>query len=105
MDGSAGGLSAGEQSLDHLVVALCVLGQDLRSPVSGNTAHVVMYGGQDWDWLLGGINTSENVGSLKNSGETLVDGLWGQVVQVQVAVIAFGANTTSLEDFHGHGAG
>jgi len=64
-----------------------------------------MDGGQDWDGLLGGINTSENVGSLKNSGETLVDGLWGQVVQVQVDVIAFGANTTSLEDFHGHGAG
>ena len=64
-----------------------------------------MNGWQDWNGLLGGIDTGEDVCGFENTGETLVDLLRRQVVQVKVDVISLGANTAAFEDFHGHGAG
>ena len=64
-----------------------------------------MNGWQDWNGLLGGINTGEDVCSFENTGEALMNLLRRQVVQVKVDVIILGANTASFEDFHSHGAG
>lgn len=104
MDGGASGLTTSKKSLD-LYIAAFSLGEHLGPPVSGDTTHVVMDGRQNWDWLLGGIHTGKDVCRLKNTWETLMNLLWIQMVQVQVAVIFFGANTTSLKDLHGHGTG
>jgi len=105
VDRSTGSLTSGEEARNFTIIAFLVHGDDLGGVVSGDSAHIVMDSGKDWNRLLGGVNTSENVGSLQNTGKTLVDGLWGQVVQVQVDVIAFRTDTTISKNFHGHGAG
>ena len=105
MNGSASGFTTGEETLDFQVITLSILGENLRSPVSGDAAHVVMDGWSDRDWLLGGINTSEDVSGFEDAWESLVDLFGRQVVQVEVDVIGLRANTTTLEDFQGHGAG
>ena len=105
MNGSASGFTTGEETLDFHVITLGILGENLRSPVSGDAAHVVMDSWRDRDWLLGGINTSEDVSGFEDAWESLVDLFGRQVVQVEVDVIGLGANTTTLEDFQGHGAG
>ena len=105
MHGSASSLSACKKALDLFVGTLGVLSEDLSSPVSGNTSHIVMDGREDWDGLLGGIDTGEDVSSLKDTWESLMDLLGRQMVQVEVDVIGIGSNTTSLKDLHGHGSG
>ena len=64
-----------------------------------------MDSGEDGDWLLGGIDTGENVGSFKDTRKSLVDLLGRQMVQMKVDMVRVGSDTTSLEDLHGHGAG
>lgn len=58
---------------------------------------------QDGDWFLGGINTSEDMGSLKDAWESLVNLFRRQVVQMEVAVVFVFSNTTSFNDLHCHG--
>ena len=105
VDRSASSLTASKEALDLDIVALSVLAEDLGAPVSRNTTHVVMDSGQDGDGLLGGIDTSEDMRGLENAGKALVDLLGLQMVQMKVDVILVGANTTALQDLHGHGAG
>ena len=61
-----------------------------------------MNGWQDWNGLLGGINTGEDVCGFENTGEALMNLLRRQVVQVKIDVISVGANTTSFKDLHSH---
>ena len=105
MDRSTGSLTAGKQTPNNLVVTIGILGENLRTPVRWNTSHVVMHGGQDRNGLLGRIDTSEDVGSLQDTGETLMDLLGWQMVQVEVNVVIIGTHTTALQDLHGHRAG
>ena len=55
-----------------------------------------MHGGQDRNGLLGRIDSSEDVGSLQDTGETLMDLLGWQMVQVEVNVVIIGTHTTAL---------
>ena len=64
-----------------------------------------MDGRCDWDWLLGCVNTSKDVGRLEDTWETLVNLLGRKMVQVKVDVVLFGANTTAFKDLKGHRAG
>jgi hypothetical protein len=105
VDGCAGGFTSGVKTLDFYFATLFIDGKNLSSPVGGDTSHVVMDGGEYGDGLLGGVDTSENVSSLKDTRETFVESLWGQVVQMQVDVITIGSTTAAFKDFHGHGAG
>ena len=104
VDGGASGFTTCEQTANQLVVALGVLGQDLCTPVRWDATHVVMDGGQDGDRLLRGIDTCKDVSSLEDTWESLVDLLGWQVVQVKVDMVGVGTDTTTLEDFHSHGA-
>jgi len=105
MDRSTGSLTAGEQTWNNLVITLSILGKDLTAPVGWDTAHVVMHGGKDGNGLLGCIDTSEDMCSLQNTGETLMDLLGWKMVQVEVNVVILGTHTTTLQDLHGHRAG
>lgn len=105
VDGHTGGLTAGVQTGDNLVVAGLVDGQDLTSVLGGDTTHVVVDGGQDRDGLLADIDTRENAGSLRDTGQTLGQDLGRQMAQLQVDVVLVGADTTALADLEGHGTG
>ena len=83
---------------------MSVLSEDLGAPVSRDTSHVVMHGRGDRNGLLGGINTSKDVSSLKDTWETLVDLLGRQMVQMEVDVVLLLADTTTLEDLQSHGS-
>ena len=104
MDRSTGSLTAGKQAWNYLVITLSILREDLTTPVGRNTTHVVMHGGKDGNGLLGCIDTSEDMSSLKNTWETLMDLLGWQMVQVEVNVVIIGTHTTALQDLHGHRA-
>jgi hypothetical protein len=105
VDGDTGGLTTGEETLDDLVVALSVLGNDLTSVLGRDTTHVVVDGGKNGDGLLADIDTSEDRGGLRDTGKTLVKDLGGQVRKLEVDVVLVRADTTALTDLHGHGTG
>mmetsp|Transcript_2186 Transcript_2186/g.3675 ORF Transcript_2186/g.3675 Transcript_2186/m.3675 type:complete len:371 (-) Transcript_2186:799-1911(-) len=75
---------------------------DLALPVGRNATHIVVHGRQDWSRLLCDINACEDLGCLGNAWETLSEGLWWQVVQVQVDVVRIRTHTTAFTDLHGH---
>lgn len=102
-DGSS--LTASEETRDNLVVALLVDGKNLTSVASGDTTHVVVDGGEDGNGLLADIDTSEDTGGLGDTGESLGENLSGEMAELEVDVVLLGADTTTLADLHGHGAG
>ena len=59
----------------------------LSSPVGGDSAHVVVDCGDDGDGLAGDVDAGEDHGRLGDSGQTLGQLLWGQVVQLEEAVV------------------
>mmetsp|Transcript_45256 Transcript_45256/g.61374 ORF Transcript_45256/g.61374 Transcript_45256/m.61374 type:complete len:297 (+) Transcript_45256:794-1684(+) len=61
-----------------------------------------MDSGKHRDGFFGTIDTSEDVSSLKNTWETLLQGFRRQMVQVKVDVILLRTDTTTFKDFHGH---
>ena len=63
-----------------------------------------MDGRGDRDGLFSGVDTGEDMSSLENTWESLVDLLGRQMVQMEVDVILLGSDTTSLENFKGHGS-
>lgn len=103
VDGDTSGLTTGEETLDDLVVTLSVLGKDLTSVLGRDTTHVVVDGGKNGNGLLADIDTSEDRGGLRNTGQTLVKDLGGQVRKLEVDVVLVRADTTTLTDLHGHG--
>jgi len=103
VDGDTGGLTTGEETRDDLVVTLSILSDDFTSVLGRDTTHVVVDGRKNGNGLLADIDTSENGGGLRNTGQTLVKNLGGQVRKLEVDVVLVGTNTTTLADLHGHG--
>ena len=103
VDGDTGGLTAGEETGDDLVVTLSILSDDFTSVLGRDTTHVVVDGRKNGNGLLADIDTSENGGGLRDTGQTLVKNLSGQVRKLEVDVVLVGTNTTTLADLHGHG--
>lgn len=105
VDGDGGGLTAGEETRDDLVVASLVDGKNLTSVASGDTTHVVVNGRKDGDGLLADIDTGKDTSSLRDTGETLSKNLGGKMAQLEVDVVLLGTDTTAVTDLHGHGTG
>ena len=91
--------------MNFLVISVGVLGDDLSFPVGGNSTHVVVHGGEHRNRLLGSVNTSEDVSGLDDSWKALHESFGGQMVEVEVDVVSFGTNSSSLKNLHSHGAG
>lgn len=53
---------------------------DLSSEVGGCAAHIVVYGGQHGDGLLGDVDAGKDHRSFRYAGQALFELLWGQVV-------------------------
>jgi len=64
-----------------------------------------MDSGKDGDGLLRGVDSSEDMGGLEDTGQSLVNGFRREMVQVEMAMVALFTNTSSFEDFHSHGPG
>lgn len=105
VDRHASSLTAREETGNDLVVARLVDGKNLTSVASGDTTHVVVDGGKDGDGLLADIDTGENAGRLRDTGETLGKNLGGKVAELEVDVVLLGTDATAVTDLHGHGAG
>lgn len=103
VDGDTGSLTTGEKTGDDLVVTLSILSDDFTSVLGRDTTHVVVDGRKNGNGLLADIDTSENGGGLRDTGQTLVKNLSGQVRKLEVDVVLVGTNTTTLADLHGHG--
>jgi hypothetical protein len=61
-------------------------------------------GGQDGDGLLSHVDTCENRSGLRDTRQTLVENLSGEMAELEVDVVLLWADTTSLADFKGHGS-
>lgn len=105
MDGSTSSFSSSKESTDFVVITLRVGINNLSFPVSGDTSHVVMDSRSNGYGFFCRVNTSEDVSGLEDTRETLLQGLWGQMVKMQVNVVTILTDTTAFEDFHGHGTG
>lgn len=103
VDGDTGGFTASEKTRNDLVLAGLVNSEDLTGVLGGDTTHVVVDGGEDGNGLLGNVDTGEDRGGLRDTGETLVENLSRQVRKLEVDVVLIGTDTTALADLHGHG--
>mmetsp|Transcript_96763 Transcript_96763/g.301817 ORF Transcript_96763/g.301817 Transcript_96763/m.301817 type:complete len:694 (-) Transcript_96763:27-2108(-) len=101
VDGRAAGLASGEEPR-HDGVAL--VPDDLRLPVRGDAAHVVVHGREHRGRLLRDVDARKDLGRLGDAGQALSERLGRQVVQVQVDVVLVGAHTTALAHLQGHRA-
>ncbi|KAH3659027.1 hypothetical protein OGATHE_006753 [Ogataea polymorpha] len=100
----AGSLTTCEETWNHDVLTLFVLRKNLSRVLSWDTTHVVVHSWQNWNWLLGDVDTCENVGSLRNTWESLLQHRWRQVGQLKEHVVFVRAHTPSGVDFHGDGS-
>jgi len=100
----ASDFTSSKETVNNLILSISTLGDDLSLPVSRDTTHVVVDSGNDRNGFFSYINTSENVGCLGNTWKSFLEGIGRKMVQVEVNVILLGANTSALNDFHGHGS-
>ncbi len=97
-------LTHGHQAGDHAVGVVFGGAEDLTIIIRGDTAHVVVHGGQYGDRFFGDIHTGKNLGRFGDARQTFGQCFFWQVVEVQVDVIAIRAHTAPFADFHGHAA-
>jgi len=105
VDRDACSLTGGVEARDDRVLAVGIDVNNLASVAGGDTAHVVVDGGEHRDGLLGHVDTSKDGRSLRDTGETLLEDLGGQMGEVEVDVVLQGSDTAALADLNGHGTG
>ena len=102
MHAGARRLAGGEQTRDDGVGVTVLRRDDFALVVGGNTAHVVVNGGNDGNGLLGDVHAGENGGGFGNPWKTLRQELRRQVVQVQIDVILILTHASSLANLERH---
>lgn len=105
VNGGTGNFTTSQQARNNFILALLVLLEHLTGPSGWNTTHVVVDGRQDRDRLLGHVDTSENVGGLRNTRQSFLQHRRRDVRQLQEHVVLFWADTSTFVDFHGDGTG
>lgn len=98
-----GDFTTGQQTGHNFVFALVVLLDHFTRPLGGDTTHVVVDGGQNGDGFLGDVDPGEDVGGFRDTGQSFLEDVGGDVRQLQVHVVLFGADTSAFVDFHGDG--
>mmetsp|Transcript_47907 Transcript_47907/g.94514 ORF Transcript_47907/g.94514 Transcript_47907/m.94514 type:complete len:475 (-) Transcript_47907:84-1508(-) len=104
MNGGTCRLSSCQKSRNDLVLSVLVV-QHLRLPVRGDPSHVVVDSGKHGDGLFGDIDACEDLCSLRDAGQTLVQSLGRQMREVQVAMILLGSAPSPLSDLDSHRTG
>lgn len=122
VDRDTGGFTGSIKTGNDFVVALLVDGEDFTGVLGGNTAHavnlvsesqrkfkrdgsLVVDSRQNWDRLLGNIDTGKDSSSFRDTGQSLVQYLGGQVAKLKEDVVLFGTDASTFSDFEGHGSG
>ena len=105
MDRSTGCFSTREQARYNLISTTFINGENLSLIVRRNSSHIVVDGRDDRDWLLSGIDSSEDMRCLDDSWKPLEQGLCWQMMQMEVNMVLFGADSPTLEDLDSHGPG
>ena len=82
------------------VYYLCHLG----FVVGRDTSHVVVDCGDDWNGFFCDVDVSEDFSGLGDTGQTLMENLWVEMVQMEVDVVFLGTNASTGKDFHSHGS-
>ncbi|RUS13983.1 hypothetical protein BC937DRAFT_94514 [Endogone sp. FLAS-F59071] len=85
--------------------SILVDGKHLARVAGRNTAHIVVDSGEDRNRFLGDINTGEDGSSLGDAWQAFVQDGGRQVGELQIDVVALGADAAALADLNGHGAG
>ena len=103
----AGYLAHREETVNKLVFALMATGQldRLTVNIGGNTAHHVVTGGNNRNRLFHRVGLGKGNSQFTDAWQAAVQHFLTQVIQLQEHVIAIGAGTTPIQDFHHHGAG
>src|SRR5690625_2638806 len=87
---------------DHVLAVLDA--QHLSMDGGRDPAHVVVAGRDDRDRLLGYIDPGEDPGALGDAGQTLMQDLGVEMLQVQMDMILFRSDTSPLVDLDRHRA-
>ena len=64
---------------------------------------VVMNCGQHRDGFFGDIDTREDGGGLRDTGQSLVENIGWKMAELEVNVVLLWTNTTTLTNLNGHG--
>jgi hypothetical protein len=104
VDRDTGSLTSSIQARDNLVLSILIDAQNLSGVLGGDTSHVIVDCRQNGDRFLGDVHSGENGGSLRDTGETLVEDRGRQVRELEVNVITIRADTTTFADLQSHGA-
>ena len=99
---NAGGFTHREKAGHHAVGVAIFQGHDFTMIVRRNTTHVVVHGWHHWDRRLGDVHTGKNLGGFRNAGQALGQHGGIDVIEVQVDMVAFSADTAAFADFHRH---
>lgn len=60
---------------------------------------------QNWDRLLGNIDTGKDSSGLRDTRQSFVQDFGRQVTELEEDVVLLGADTSTFSDFEGHGSG
>lgn len=104
VDGVSSALSGGVESRHDLVSLLRRIVEHLSLVVGWNSSHVVVDSWDDWNGLLGDIDSGEDHGGLGDSWESLLELLGWKMVKLEVDVVLVWSDSTSLHDLDGHRA-
>ncbi|KAG0922825.1 hypothetical protein G6F31_019753 [Rhizopus arrhizus] len=99
-----GAFADGVQAVDNLVLAVFTR-EHLAVVVGRNAAHLIVDGRNDGDRFLDRVDVAELDGDFADRGQTLVDDVGAQVVQLQDDVAAVRTETAAFLDFLVHRAG
>ncbi len=99
MNGHTCHLTTGIQPRDNLVIALAVYCNGLPVNVCGYATHHVMAGRYHRDGLFDRVNVSEGSTKLTNTGQSRLEDLFTQVIELEFYVITLFSAAAPFENF------
>ena len=104
MHRNASRLADGHQARHDALLTAGIHGDDLAVVIGRDTAHVVVDRRQHRDRLLVDIDASEDLRSLGDARQTLVNDLGAEMLEMQMHVVLILADAAALANLDGHRA-
>ena len=105
MHTDAGALAHRIQAVDHLVVSAIGLNHHLAVDIGGNAAHLVVDCGHHRYRFLGDVDIGKVMPDLKHRGQSLHDGVYAQMVELEQHMVFIWTAAPPFLDFLVHGTG
>ena len=103
MHTDAGALAHRIQAVDHLVVPAIGLNHHLAVDIGGNAAHLVVDCGHHRYRFLGDVDIGKVMPDLKHRGQSLHDGVYAQMVELEQHMVFIWTAAPPFLDFLVHG--